>query len=371
MRLVVCADVHVGNFSRFAGEYINGLNARCRATLATLTSAVARANDRGATLVIAGDLFHVKRPEPAVIAAVQLALNAANTRPIILLGNHDAIGPGDSALAPLWAEANLCAPAPVLQGGVLLIPWSPVPAKARLQEAVGMLKGLGKSAHIVIMHCGLYDDSPRFPEYLRGPGAIKVADVRDLLTPFGTRLVLAGDYHRHWPSLNPEMTVMQIGALCPTGFSDEGICGAADVFAAIPVNVRDYGVAVDVSVQDSYDVQASLLELPGPRFLSIHEPSNRALEVLSTLQKLGHGPVYVRLCHPPGAEAEAESFAESLKDLCAGVALEPAAAALHTQAALPTQDDIHAALHDYVQSLGLPAHVSGEVLARATGYVKP
>lgn len=93
------ADTHIANHRRFAGESRACINVRCHTTLNSLEQAVESA--RG-TLVVLGDIFDTVRPEPQVIAAVQLALWETHTT-FLLLGNHDMVStqPGDHALGPL------------------------------------------------------------------------------------------------------------------------------------------------------------------------------------------------------------------------------------------------------------------------------
>lgn len=353
MKLAVVADVHVGNFAFGAGEYHVGLNARCRATLAALRRAVEVAQERDARLVVAGDLFHGKRPEPAVIAAVQEVLRAA-LDPVLLLGNHDAIGPGDHALAPLRPVARIAAEGAYLLDGVLYVPWSPGSALERLDAAL--------LAHtderVLVMHCGLYDST--FPAWLCGPGAVEVGALHARMDAHGIRFALAGDYHQHraWrsPAVLPSDChhALQVGALCPTGFSDAGLDGYGSV------------ILVDLGMGE-----VERVEVPGPRFLSMGYAEAGREERVCACREAGN-VAHVRLRVPAGQEVAAEKGtfcswlrAEEVPHEVVPEEAEPRASG----AAELFPQDFDAALREYVEGMKLDEKVDRvAVLTKARSY---
>ena len=388
MRLAVVADVHCGNFARHAGPTVAGLNARCRLTLDTLRRAVELANEREAILAVAGDLFHTKRPEPAVIAGVQRVLDeCAEKDPLLLLGNHDAIGPGDHALAPLATNlAEVCAEVryfPRLK--TLAVPWSPEPALARLDAALAAVKCSAIAdgilgLHLLLLHCGLYDQT--FPDYLAGPGAIRIQALWTCMANFDAplKLVLAGDYHKHrvWMSgacpdcakqvpggcANPDGVcvsdcachayAVQVGCLNPTGHSDAGTEGYGSVILA-----------------DTETGAWERVELPGPRFLTFKYGS-ADLALLAKLREQGN-TVFARIACAPGEEPAAEEEARMVREHAAACDVEPAESGAEVAPEQePVPMDFDEALREYVGRMDLPAGVAGDdVLARARGYVKP
>lgn len=340
MRLAVVADVHLGCFAQYAGAVEDGLNARARLTLATLGAAVRAAREEGARLVVAGDLFQTKRPEPAVIAGAQRVLAGADA--LLLLGNHDAIGPGDTALAPLVPVARPIT-VPEVIDGVLYVPWSPEPALARLDAALAAAPEI----RVVVLHCGLFDKNSS--EFLKGTGAIGAKEIVALGREHGVRLFLAGDYHRHAVFGSGEVQAVQVGALNPTGFSDAGLEG--------------YGSLLLVDVASATWTRR---EIPGPRFLAY---TGAVDEVeITAARRAGH-TVFVRIRCAPGAETEAQGEAERLR--VAGVACdvepEEAVASLSGPARLADFDEV---LSEYIAGMVLPSGVTAEaVLEAARRYV--
>ena len=351
MKLCVVADVHLGCFAQYGGEVVDGLNARARLTLKTLEAAVNVAAAAGAKLVVAGDLFQVKRPEPALIAAAQRVLETAvGARPLLLLGNHDAIGPGDTALAPLWQVAQPIT-APHCDAGVLYVPWSPAPALARIESAFATSGSV--PVRLVVMHCGIYDGT--FPEYLRGDGAVGFGDLVRLGCAHGVRLFIAGDYHRHRVFEDRGVQAVQVGALNPTGFSDEGTEG--------------YG---SVIVVDPETGAWERREIPGPRFLAMDYTEADREKRINECRAAGN-TVFARLRVPAGAEAEVRGgpFCEWLEQEGVAYDFDPdeaeSPAPVETR---PRVRDFDEVLVEYVTGMALPAGVTAEaVLGAARRFV--
>ena len=295
MKIAVVADVHVGNFPKFGGEERGGINERCRMVLAALAEAVRIANERDCTLVVAGDLYEEKRPPPAVVAAVQNVLHLADETPLVVLGNHDAIGPGDHAMAPLWPVANVVANEWAYHDGVLFVPWSPQPALEMLDAALEASKSEGP-VRTVVCHFGIYDQG--FPPWLKGGGAAAVTDLRTRMVEHGVRILLAGDYHEHREWKGRQTRVVQVGCLSPTGFNNPGH--------------ERYGSVLIVDTDASPGKAIERVEVAGPRFLQFRD-GEVDFALVEELKAAGHTP-FVRVQCAPGHEEQAEQGSGKVLD---------------------------------------------------------
>lgn len=284
------ADVHSGNHGGFAGSYQVGLNWRARRVLGVLRDAAAIVGrDRGAGLYVAGDLFNSHEPAPQVMAATIAALKdydwlAAEddgTEPPsrlhhepslvgILRGNHDANStvPGDDALAPLayidgfdvvdkvspyqFADCPRRGPEQWnidLDGGIvgLMVPFQPGKPDDWLPKVLADHKVEERGIKVLVTHFGIADGNT--------PGdmadkAMHVDRLRELCIEHGFRYVFSGDWHTRRQWVFPECTIVQIGALVPTGFNNPGLDGYGSVWALSEAGLE-------------------LHELPGPRFIPL------------------------------------------------------------------------------------------------------
>ena len=236
--IAIIADCHCGNHARFGGAMENGLNARARLTIASLQAAVKQAEEAGAeALFVAGDLFHSRRPEPALIAAVQQVFSGALLNVVVIPGNHDMLDSsaagGNTAYAPLWDEAHVVqepqwqeVPSAKTFDYVLCVPYdSAQPMALHLARVLeGKLpkcegKAVPQGRRILVTHVGVWDaDSPKWTRGARD--GISAPMLFDLMEKAGIGAEFVGNYHEHKIWERNGLAICQVGALCPTGFGD-------------------------------------------------------------------------------------------------------------------------------------------------------
>ena len=225
--IVAVADVHVGNHGRFGGELREGLNRRCWAVLAALDYAVRVANEAGATLFIAGDLFDRHDPPARMVAGVMQALSAAD-HVVVVCGNHDRADGDHHALGPLsWLpNAQVVTRPQVLYCGgweVLCVPFQ----RGRGQDWLlpelarwGATPALHRRA--LVTHLGLR--TPATPWFLRDSAdAIDAPLLAEHLRAAGAELALLGNWHAPLDVRDGGVEIRQCGALVPTGWDDPGL----------------------------------------------------------------------------------------------------------------------------------------------------
>jgi hypothetical protein len=262
----VIADAHCGNFSAWGGvTEADGLNTRGRLTVETLRRAKVTACKDGLELFIAGDLFQSRRPEPAIVAAVQRVLDrepGEYNPAVIVPGNHDMLDAsaegGNTACEPLWGVANIVR-GPTWFGTVFMVPFdSRVPMAQHLTEVlVREVEKLNNATlhgklppRSLVTHVGVWDDAEaKESKWLRrAKDGMNCNLLFDAMEAAGIRLAFVGNYHNHRVWTRGEMQIVQVGTLCPASFSDEGLI--------------DRGLMV---VSDGVTWQK--VEIPGPRFV--------------------------------------------------------------------------------------------------------
>lgn len=257
MKIGVIADCHVHNFRRFGGRIEAGVNKRCRLTLDALSLALDRAVSHGCdTVVIPGDLFDVADPGPQVIAEVQRVIHEHkfNREVIVLTGNHDQVSTtvGDHAIGPLAPVAEVVdSPQSIRVGDVELVclPHVPKPMGEWLEDAIPKRPD-GVKSRLLFVHAGVAGpDDPRF--MLGAVDTVPAKLLQDIGEDNGMSVVFAGHWHKYrmFPGTCP---VYQVGALCPTSFSDAGL--------------EDYG---SLLVWESTTNKVGRVIVPGPRFIRL------------------------------------------------------------------------------------------------------
>ena len=269
MKIGFVADVHLANHKRFGGPVECSLNERCRFGLGVLDAAGNRTHAMGGRyLVSVGDLFDGVRPEPQLIAAVK-RLFGPGIDLIPMLGNHEFVsrGDNDNSLSPLAFSIEKAGWLNILNSRngliedlpVFAVPFFPSESKGRTTQILrNVVGGAGQSkassgARALAVHLGVSD--ARTPPWLRNASdSIDVDDLADIARQGGFSFVFAGNWHNHqvWSPGDGAVTVIQIGALVPTGFDNPGLDG--------------YGGLV---VWDSETGHYTYEEIPGPRFLSL------------------------------------------------------------------------------------------------------
>ena len=254
------ADLHQGIFRDFGGQLgEDGLNDRARVCLATLGRARDKALELGARQVFAcGDIFHNRRPEPALIAAVQRELHGGGVAFEIIPGNHDLVGAhaegGNTACEPLNSEYARVINKPFGYTGyehpiVFCVPFDARKPMAQVIEEACAAGDPGPVGFTLMTHVGVVDGDS--PPWLRDAGdAIHFERLFDIMDRYDMPAAFVGNYHKHQEWRRNGRVICQVGALCPTGFGDEGPAG--------------YG---GLAVWDGKDVKWH--EVPGPRFVKV------------------------------------------------------------------------------------------------------
>lgn len=245
MKIAVVADTHFANFSYPSGDMKDGVTQRLRHSVDVFKAALNTPGIDG--LVIAGDVFDTWRPPPYVVAYVMSAIHrpTAAGKPVHvwgMLGNHDTHTdiPYDHSLGALeyteyFSPVDLCRRV----GDMWLIPFG------------YSIKDMSPPAgvRVVVAHHGIYDDS--YPAFLRdSKGALHYKEVLEWCDKHNVRYYLSGDWHQH--AVFGDGRIIQVGALCPTSYSNPGPTG--------------YGTVVVVDMLPN-EVSLNISFLPGPRFI--------------------------------------------------------------------------------------------------------
>jgi DNA repair exonuclease SbcCD nuclease subunit len=225
-RYALCADVHMHNWMTF-GSVVpdSGISSRLEGLLEELARVAHELGSTGATIVIAGDLFHVRGSvSPSVLNPVRDMLSQLTQRGfqfVVLAGNHDLekrdASRISSAVTALEGPGVVVVNEPmtlVIEGKpVLLVPWV---------EEIGKLK-----QELQLLAAG-YDDieRARMDLILHAPidGVIHGLPDHGLtaewLQALGFGQVFSGHYHNHKQFAGTN--VVSIGALSHHTWSDAG-----------------------------------------------------------------------------------------------------------------------------------------------------
>jgi hypothetical protein len=377
VKLACVADVHLGNHRRFGGSLEVGMNKRCRAVLDGLEDALDLAvRERCAAFFIAGDLFDYVRPEAQLVAAAQGAFARAQSasgdkmRVVLLRGNHECVSAaaGDHALGPLRPVVEVVE-RPTSYGlgadgqsiAVGCVPYQPGSAMLWLPEAVGKAFGDSKpkgELRVLVMHLGIADDKT-VPWLRNSHESVQVSFLEDLCKHHHIGVVLAGNWHdrRTWSLCGGRTSVLQVGALVPTGFDNPGLDG--------------YGGVALVTVGESAGVDVR--EVIGPRFVKC-TPGDTAL--LRAAQEY-EGQVYVEMTAPADQLASSATLLDELVQAGAiadGVALPDAkeiqVAARAAASAARSSETLNEALAAFVADMPLEDGVDRDaVLERTRRYL--
>ncbi len=388
MKVDAVADVHIGNHKRFGGETTSSINTRCRMVLDVFEEAVKRvALHQPHAFVIAGDLLDYARPEAPIVAEVQRILGLLSegwrradspAGVYILMGNHEqtSASPGDHALGPLAAVPGVhIIEKPTLVGkgseSMLLVPFQPGAAKDWLAGAVHALvtpsEESGKRAapparpRLLVLHLGIRDE--KTPPWLRDSSdAIDIDLLVSICKAHGITKVMAGNWHDRQCWTQDGVEVLQLGALCPTGWDNPGLTGYGTL--AMWDSTRETGFAWD--------------EIPGPRFVKTRTTG----DLDTALSKSMGGPhrIYISDVTLP------EDIAARTAQLAAAQAKYPALAGFEVlpdetfakaeartaAAAASNAETFDESLDTFIANMPLPDGVQRErVLQRAREYVKP
>lgn len=329
-QIAIVADCHIGNHKAYGGEMVDGINSRCAVSIACFRSALRRARAEGASMfVVAGDLFHTRRPEPAVIAAVQRVLQeeAAELQVVMVPGNHDMLDAsaagGNTAMAPLYREATVILEPTWIEADSASLFCVPFFAGAPMSEYLAEMMPAAGAARcdvdrpkLLVTHVGVYDDlSPPWCAVARD--AIHEDKFKSALIEGGFAAAFVGNFHNG--QIFGGGRILQIGTLCPGSYGDSG---------AFP---KVGGMALWPSA--SLLAEPRLVEIQGPRFTD--DPAE--------VKPDSENSYFMR-------EVVTEERAED-------------------KPALPQAQDAMSAIAEYVAAMKLPDGVSADqVLEAARGY---
>lgn len=366
------ADLHLGNHQRFAGVYEGGTNERYRSTLRVMQRVLDRLIEkRVGKLCVLGDVFDTARPSvPEVNGLARLLRRYPGITMQMLVGNHDLYAGDDHALVLLDLLENVL----VSARGALLA-WDPDARSPRyhipfihgdtqaglrqlLPEVVARACGSRSPIRpgVLLMHAGIADDST--PSYLASAAdSIRVDTLAALMREHGIAHCYAGNWHnhRHWKI--GEQSIVQCGAICPTGFDNPGSA---------------YGKIVYHHSDGSFSTET----IPGPRFYTTAYEDLSDTSLIEEFVAEGD-ELYLSLTAQPKYLSEARAHVRKLVDdgvikagdvrpdraATSAVARSAARAAVNAK----TIDEAVAA---YVQKVALPDGADrAEVLALVRRYL--
>ena len=384
MSIAFVADCHLANHGRMGGAAEAGLNRRCRLTLDVLDEAVQRAGEVGCTtLIVLGDLFDEVRPPAQLIAEASRILGPCRPdvidQVVLLVGNHEqgSTAPGDHSLAPLAfvpgvkvVEGPAVIEVPSRPAGavshkaalrILCVPFRPGVASEWLpgvvREYVGDFAQEKKAPPLLLaLHMGIFDNAT--VPYLRGASDAIVADqLAEMCLELGIAAALVGNWHdrKRWRYGKDKRFVelVQVGALCPTGFDNPGLVG----FGGLALWQKG-----DITIVD----------LPGPRFLKLKlgEPlpdqpmdgHSWFVELTASSSRFEEAHAFMMKAQVDGLPIEAWEVVPDSDEIA-----QAAADAAQGAAAAEKLEDAVAA---FIEKMRLPDGVErGAVLEKSRGYL--
>lgn len=217
------ADIHLHHWSAFVTDLPTGVNSRLQGLLDEIHRAATQLKLCGGdTLIVAGDLFHVRGMLATPVLNVALdtfrMIASWGVKVHILPGNHDLTGKESSrlgsaveALGTIEGITTYVEPVHLADsaglGDVILVPWVDKVDDLRTQLAdMGGCSGVD-----LIIHAPVDGVIKGLPEH-----GLKPQELADL----GFRRVFAGHYHNHVSFCDGK--VWSIGALAHHSWSDVG-----------------------------------------------------------------------------------------------------------------------------------------------------
>jgi hypothetical protein len=347
--MLIISDVHLGNHKQNGGAVMGGVNARFMQTLQVLKQ-VLDDHPREA-VVIAGDLFDKSSPPPAQVGQVAALLRGRSTPTYIMMGNHDHNSSleYDFAFSPLCANplVELVTEATYINVENLRVLLCPYPAHLPDQEI--------NRADAAIAHAGISDGST--PAYLLSEKTLDIHKLNNWQTKQAVPFVFSGDWHTRvcWidgkhvteATVSSRVTgnrTIQIGALAPTGFDNQGF---------------GYG-SVWLFKKDAQGLKANLKVVSGPRFLRT-ESRGVADEFIAQCELSGCEP-FVKFDGEYGEAAPCSNFIQNRAKVTSSKV---------TEAAVQLRSDhlIDKVVYEQVTAK-VPAELQKEVMERVLGYLK-
>lgn len=256
--VAVVADVHLGNHQLFGGSTVGGMNRRCRLGLDTFKRAVQEAQRHGAqTFIVAGDLYDTVLPPPQLLAATIDVFNQMQESVYLVPGNHDAASSleDDHALGPLGRAPGVYVVNRTMlaEYTALCVPYAPGRATEWLDDGIRKHCAPSWPSRTLITHVGVADANTH-PELRKAHDAVEASWLLFEMETHGLHRAVVGNWHNHavWTSPTSDTTIIQAGALVPTGFDNPGL--------------TDYGSLI---LLDPMSGAWKREVIPGPRFLKL------------------------------------------------------------------------------------------------------
>lgn len=373
-KIAFVADLHIGNHKAMASPGVNGINTRCQETLEQLRRAVEVANKESAALAILGDLVDTATPKPQILTEITRILSGCKADVHILKGNHDSVSSaeGDHALGTLGLHPGItvhektnCIWLEGTKTWLWFIPFRAGPASTWFKKDVDELSSLfeqrlgrglarGRENVVCVFHLGVSDGDTK--HYMRGhDDSITVAELVSIAKKHKKiKKFVCGNWHnrQRWERKRPNLEILQVGALCPTGWDNPGVEG--------------YG---GVAVLDGLTMKLKMHETGGPRFTSYVGMSN-----LESATK----DEYVEVLTPSEDREEVSSILKALQSSgkIRGYRLKvdntkEKASAKRAASSTRSADNIQAALENYVKHMSTHEGVAKkEVLNKCREYLK-
>lgn len=359
-RIALCADIHLGQHLAHAGQVEAGLNERARMVVATLRAAYDVARARLCDwFIVAGDLFDTDKPSPQMLDA---ALRAMRTGPCIamLRGNHDmhTDSPGDNAMAVLRHSDVTVFEKPgtvyAFNTCVAMVPFQSGQASEWLPSAVAAAfsSALETKRRVLVLHLGIRDETMTQPWAVAAHDAIDLVTLREICREHSIDLCVAGNWHSRKVWRDESTTIVQIGALCPTGWDNPGPSG--------------YGTCL---LYDSVANAIEVVEVAGPRFLAATTPEELDDQALACVPGC---TIFARLKVPPAEVVEAKAKLDALGFHVGDVQVDTTQARVQARNASEgarSAGSLIEAVTRYVERAPGIDPIRGEVLSRVVQYL--
>lgn len=254
-KYIVFSDLHCHIFTEFAKPDKEYVNTRFREQMDVLKQVVGLANDHGADLLFAGDLFHKRGAvDTRVLNRVFDELAKAENTVHLLRGNHDAVTNSlrtDSSLYPLTTLPNvhLYSDLGVVEYDdhrLVMVPYGD--EVAEMKEYIAKQAVQDEKVNILVSHLGVEGAMTGNSSH-RLAGAFGIGD----LHPDKYEYILLGHYHKP-QTINHNEKHRYIGSTMQNSFSDSdeprGVClvtvGDENTIEFIPIESKRF-VTVDGS----------------------------------------------------------------------------------------------------------------------------
>lgn len=337
----VCSDVHLHKWSAFSTTLPTGVNSRLQEILNELLRCAQTTVDAGGdTMIITGDLFHVRGSvAPSVLnpalTVFNKIVNDLGLNLIVLAGNHDLESKNSDeltnaceALRGIHPDKVTVVSKPMLDMGNkrLFMPW--FDDQSELMKSIENhiniidMNDLDVSGFSLFIHAPMNEVIPGLPDHGIDP---------DELSAFGFEYVFCGHYHNH---KEVRANVFSVGALTHQTWGD--------------VNARAGFMMISEFSVDFYPSEA-------PRFINYndHDPKDdtEAFELCN-----GN---YVKIKIASATQTEVQDMRNHLISVCgakaAVVEAQPASKVVTRTAATTESVKLRDSIHGFIKGRTMTA----------------